>query len=292
MDLSDLALEYVAERRASGDAAPSTAVCVRSTLLQFARFVGGVPIAEIRSEHVERWLASMGWSRGTARNRFSRLRLFFHWLIRRGHLAVDPSLSLRSPRQPRSVPRSLPSAAVSRVLLNAPDARARFVVAWMAQLGVRSVELVRLEMGDIDFEERVVRVVGKGHNQRLLPITDEAWHALIGYLLERPAPAGPVLRSVTEPWRGISANYLCRLVSRWMREAEVGGTGHQLRHSSATHVFRGGQADLRDVQTMLGHQSLSATQVYLPFSDVARLRKVMSGRWYGAKPEEPPDRAA
>jgi site-specific recombinase XerD len=62
-------------------------------------------------------------------------------------------------------------------------------------------------------------------------------------------------------------------------------TGHGLRHSAATHVLRDGSADLRDVQTMLGHQSLNATQVYLPFSDVARLRIVMGGRWYGASPK-------
>jgi site-specific recombinase XerC len=227
----------------------------------------------------------MPWTRGTARNRFSRVKLFCHWLIRRGHLTRDPTLSLRPPRQPKSVPRSLPVAAVCGLMAVLPNSRARFIVSWMVQLGLRSIELVRLEVGDVDFGEQTVRVCGKGRNERLLPVPPEAWEAFLGYLAEHPAPAGTVLRSFSEPWRGISANYLCRLVSAWMGTAGVTGTGHGLRHSAATHVLRDGSADLRDVQTMLGHQSLNATQVYLPFSDVARLRIVMGGRWYGASPK-------
>lgn len=283
LTLPQLVVQYLAERGTSGELEASTLAGARSTLLQFCRFVGHLDPADIRDEHVEAWMAAQPGARSTARNRFSRLKLFCHWLIRRGHLAADPTLNLRAPRQPRAIPRSLPAEAIRLAVEAAPDSRARFVLIWMAQLGLRSVEVVRLEVGDVDFAERVVRVSGKGRHERLLPITQEAWFALTTYLLEYPAPAGPLVRSLSEPWKGISANHLCRLVSGWLGPA---GTGHQLRHSSATHVFRTGQADVRDVQSMLGHRSLAATQVYLPFSDVRRLRKVMGGRWYGTSSSE------
>jgi integrase/recombinase XerC len=276
--LPQLVDQYVTERRDAGELEPSTAANTRSSLLQFVRFVGDVDPAGIRPDHVAQWMAWQPGSKATARNRFSRVKLFFHWLIRQGLLPTDPTLNLRAPRQPRSVPRSLPAETIRVAVEAAPDSRARFVLVWMAQLGLRAVEVVRLEVGDVDFDERTVRVSGKGRHERLLPITQEAWYALTSYLLEHPAPAGPLVRSLSEPWKGISANHLCRLVSGWLGPA---GTGHQLRHSSATHVFRQGRADIRDVQSMLGHRSLGATQVYLPFSDVRRLREVMDGRWYG-----------
>lgn len=83
------------------------------------------------------------------------------------------------------------------------------------------------------------------------------------------------------PWQGLKSATVVRLVSSWMRDADISGTGHALRHSTATHLLRGDRpADIRDVQAVLGHQSLTSTSVYLPHSDLPRLRKVLEGRRY------------
>jgi site-specific recombinase XerC len=279
--LEQLAYQYVAERRGRGDLAPATVPNVRYSLLAFCAYVGDIPPRSLRPGHIEGWMASLTHARSTARNDFSRCRLFCRWLVRRGHLRTDPTADLRAPRQPKPVPRGLGTDPIRALIRTLPDSRARFLVVWEVQLGLRAVELSRLEVGDIDFEARSVIVRGKGNWERALPIVEEAWSALTTYLVEHPARAGPVVRSYNEPWRGISPNWVARLVSRWMREAGIAATGHALRHSTATHLLRGERpADLRDVQAVLGHQSLTSTSVYLPHSDLPRLRQVMEGRRY------------
>lgn len=280
-DLPALVRQYVLERH---DLAVSTRPNVRWMLLSFVAHLGDdVAASGITSEHVAGWLGSLRCARSTARNRYSAVKLFCHWLIRKGYLLVDPTLLLKAPRQPRAVPRGLPAEVVRDLVQTLPDSRARFIVVWMVQLGLRAVELTRLELGDIDIEQRTVLLRGKGGWQRLLPITEEAWAVLVAYLVEYPPRAGPVLRSYNEPWKGVQPATVVRLVSRWMREAGVAGTGHALRHSTATHLLRGDRpADVRDVQAVLGHQSLTSTSVYLPHSDLPRLREVLEGRRYTA----------
>lgn len=274
----DLVWTYVRERRDSGDWVPATAVNVRCDLLAFVAYAA-VPPAHLTADHIERWVGSGNPARSTRRRRFSYVKLFCAWLARHGHTPTDPCLALKAPRAPKPVPRGLTVDDVRRLVLSAPDPRARFVVVWMAQLGLRCVELARLELGDIDLEARAVRIVGKGGWERVLPITDEASHALTGLLLGRGLRHGPVL--------DVTPNHLSRLVSRWMAGAGVPGTAHALRHSMATHLLRHQGADIKDVQAALGHQSLTSTSVYLPFSDVERLRSVMEGRWYGLPVSSP-----
>jgi site-specific recombinase XerD len=281
-----LVYQYLTDRRAAQDLAAVTIPNVRWTLLGFMDWLDDLPAGRITPAHIEGWMASMNVSRSTARNRFSHVRLFCRWLIRRGHLKVDPTLHLKAPKQPRPVPRGIAADEIRVLVRTLPDSRARLVVVWMIQLGLRAVELTRLEVGDIDFDQRSVLIRGKGGWQRLLPITEEAWSVLVSYLVEHPARAGFVLRSFTEPWKGLQPSTVVRLVSRWMRDAEVMGTGHALRHSTATHLLRGRGVDVRDVQTVLGHQSLTSTSVYLPHSDLPRLREIMEGRRYVDPPAE------
>ena len=283
-DLPHLVRSYVTERRLSGELAETTIPNVRWVLLNFCESVGPIRPGQLRAEHVKAWMASSRVARGTMRNRFSIVRGFCRWLILNGHLRTDPTMHLKAPKQPRAVPRGLPADAVRALVETLPDSRARFIVVWMVQLGLRAVELARLEVGDVDLEQRTVLLRGKGGWQRLLPVTEEAWAVLVAYLVEYPPrAAGPVLRSYSEPWQGLRSATIVRLVSRWMRDAGVAGTGHALRHSTATHLLRGERpADVRDVQAVLGHQSLTSTSVYLPHSDLSRLRKVLEGRRYAS----------
>lgn len=282
--LLDLARVYLAERSAAGELGRATLPTVRWTLRHFCWFVGDTAPEDLTARHVEEYLASINVARSTARQRFSQLRQFSRWLVRRGHLAVDMTAELRSPRQPRAVPRGYQRAVVDQLLAVAPDARARLIILLEVQEGLRACEVARLELGDIDFADRTVLVHGKGSRERLLPVSAQTWEALEAYLAERGVKAGHLVRSYNEPWKGISAAHVQHLVQGWLRLVGIrSGGGHGLRHTMATTLLRDQGADVRDVQLALGHASLQSTSVYLPFSDARRLRTFMDGRWYGGE---------
>jgi site-specific recombinase XerC len=237
----------------------------------------------LTGRHVEEYLASVkrealhGPGSGSAIS-----ASFSRWLVRRGHLAADITADLRAPRQPRAVPRGYRRDVVDRLLAVAPDARARLIVLLEVQEGLRACEVARIEVGDVDYGERTLLVHGKGSRERLLPLSAQTWEALEGYLAERAVRAGPLVRSYSEPWKGISAAHVQHLVQGWLRLVGVAsGGGHGLRHTMASTLLRDAGADIRDVQLALGHSNLQSTSVYLPFSDARRLRRVMDGRWYG-----------
>lgn len=279
-DLPHLVRLYVRERAGGGELCPVTVPNVRRTLLRFADHAG-VAARELDIGHVERFLAGCPSARSTARQRFSTIRVFCRWLVRRGYLEVDPTAALKAPRQPRPVPRAYPVEVVRRLLAACPDRRARLICLLEVQEGLRACEVVRLELGDVDFVDREIRVRGKGSVERVLPVSIETWIALDLYLRQHPANAGPLVRSYNDPAAGVCAAYVVHMMGCWLRAAGVArGGGHGLRHTMATQLLRSG-ADIRDVQSALGHVALSSTSVYLPFSDAKRLRGVMGGRWYG-----------
>jgi len=167
---------------------------------------------------------------------------------------------------------------VEALLAQAVDNRERLMILLGCQEGLRVGEIASLQIGDIDFMDRSMTVIGKGDKERALPITDEAWSALLAYLAECPAHAGPLIRSQRRPTRGISAQYISETIRATMVRAGVPATAHALRHTMATDMLTGG-ADLVLIQQALGHASLSTTQIYLGRS-VKDLRKAMAGRRY------------
>lgn len=281
--LAQLVRLYIDRRRQAGELASSTVVSVRWTLLDFAASVGPKPVGKLAGVDVEEYLARYPLARSTARARFSQIRTFCRWLVRHGYLRADPTEQLPVPRQPRAVPRAYRPEQVSHLLETCPDSRARFVCLLMVQEGLRACEVSRLELGDIDVSEKLMLVRGKGNRERVLPLSAQTWDALAEYLRDHPARAGALIRSFEPPFLGMSPAYVARLVSKWLTSAGISGGGHGLRHTAATELLRGG-ADVRDIQQILGHQCLTSTQIYLPFSDARRLRVVMAGRWYGNTP--------
>lgn len=277
MNLPHLAEQYVADRVTRGRFRPRTATTVTITLRGLCRFVpDGEPLT---STHIEAWIGGTKMAPATLRTRLSQIRAFCHWLLRHGHLTDDPSFFVDSPRPPRYVPRGLKTPAVAGVLDSCPDARARAIILLMCQEGLRCGEVAALELGDVDFEERLILVRGKGGHQRVLPVSDETWGAMLEYLAEYPANAGPLVRSYNDVYSGIDASYISTLVAKWIRAGGIEATAHALRHTAATDMLRSG-AHLRDVQHALGHVSLSTTQRYLPWV-VGDLRTAMAGRKYG-----------
>lgn len=211
--------------------------------------------------------------------RRSSLRRFFGWLQRSGQRRDDPSELLQPSRQGLRVPRTLSESEVD-ALLNAPaidtpvGLRDRAMLELLYASGLRVTELVTLRRDQINLQAGVVRVVGKGNKERLVPFGDIASDWLLRYFNEaRPALLGARLSEhcfVTDRAEPPTRQTFWRLVKRYASQAGIAQlpSPHGLRHAFATHLLNHG-ADLRVVQLLLGHASISTTQIY---THVARER--------------------
>lgn len=281
ISLMQLTRMYVRERRSSGEfSSDETARTIRYTLISFSEHVAHIHPIRLRRQHVEEWLASGRYKPASVRARLSRVRQFCLWLVERSFLPADPTAGIKGPRKQRTVPRGLPPSDVHLTLEAVPDRRGQVVVLLMVQEGLRCAEVAHLQIGDVDFHDRLMVVRGKGGHQRVLPISDETWEALSAYIAENGSRTGPVVRSKTRPERGITSNYISFLVRDWMGSANVPASAHALRHTCAGDLIRSG-VNLRDIQQILGHMSLSTTEIYLPWI-VGDLRTAMAGRRYAS----------
>ena len=214
-----------------------------------------------------------GYSPRSNARLLSALRAFFAWQLRRGARADNPTALLEPPKLPRSLPKALPESQVD-ALLSTPDIdtptglRDRAMLELMYAAGLRVCELVNLPATALNLRQGVLRVSGKGGKERLVPLGEEAQHWLERYLAQaRPQLAGQralaplfINASGAAPTR----QQFWQLVKRHAATAGIDPariSPHGLRHSFATHLLNHG-ADLRALQLLLGHSSLSTTQVY------------------------------
>lgn len=276
--LDELVRQYTRERRGAGHLAASSVPNITSTLHRFADSVSSCPPGQVTRDDVDRFIGRPGLAPSNRRRELSVLRTFWRWLTITGRADTDPTVGVSRPKEPRRLPRGLQAVQVAAVLDACPDTRARLIVTLEVQLGLRSCEVARLRVEDVNPWEWTVRISGKGGHERILPVVDEVTTALRDYLAEHPATRGPLIRSYNEPTKGISATHTHRIVNDAFRAAGVPETGHALRHSCATDMLLGG-AHLRNVQAALGHANLATTSRYLPLV-VGELRDAMAGRSY------------
>jgi len=215
----------------------------------------------------------------SANRRLTVLRRYFHWALRERRITADPTLRLQAARQPLRVPKTLSQAQVE-ALLNAPDLgnplglRDRTMLELMYASGLRVTELVTLKTFQLGLNEGVLRVVGKGSKERLVPFGEEARVWLERYLHEaRSAILGGQQTDdlfVTQRGSGMTRVMFWVIVKKWAAVAgiTVPLSPHTLRHAFATHLLNHG-ADLRVVQLLLGHADISTTTIY---THVARER--------------------
>ena len=215
----------------------------------------------------------------TASRELSSLRRFYRYLLRQGRLDADPTLNISSPKQVRALPKSLTEADVE-ALLNIPDTpdplalRDKAMLETLYATGLRVSELVAMKVMEASLDMGVVRVMGKGGKERLVPLGEESIAWIRRYLAEarlslldgRPSDA----LFVTARGKAMTRQWFWCLIKR---RAVQGGVGkhlspHTLRHAFATHLLNHG-ADLRVVQMLLGHADISTTQIY---THVARER--------------------
>ncbi|WP_034412202.1 site-specific tyrosine recombinase XerD [Derxia gummosa] len=263
--------------------ARSTLGCYRADIARFAEWAEkrGTPLAEATGADIAGYLAErFEGSKPTSANRWlSSLRGFFRWALRERHVVADPTLNIDSARQAPRFPDTLTEAQVD-ALLNAPDTgtplglRDRAMLEVMYATGLRVSELVSLRMFEISLDDHVLRVLGKGARERLVPLGEEAVDWLRHYLARaRPSLLGMRQSDdvfVTNRAEGMTRQMFWVLVKRHALKAgiEVPMSPHTLRHAFATHLLNHG-ADLRVVQMLLGHADIGTTQIY---THVARER--------------------
>ena len=219
------------------------------------------------------WRTRDGYSPRSNARLLSALRAFFGGQVQRGARADDPTALLEPPRLPRSLPKALAESEID-ALLSAPDVqnplglRDRAMLELMYACGLRVSELVGLPATAVNLRQGVLRVAGKGGKERLVPLGEEAQHWLERYLAQaRPQLAGK--RTLAPLFLGAGGEAPSRqqfwgLVKRYAGAAGIDPariSPHGLRHSFATHLLNHG-ADLRALQMLLGHSSLSTTQIY------------------------------
>ncbi len=215
----------------------------------------------------------------TANRRLTVFKRYFRWALRERRVLSDPTLRLLAARQPLRVPKTLSEAQVE-ALLASPDAstplglRDRAMIELMYASGLRVTELVQAKTVHLSLEEGVLRVLGKGARERLVPFGGEAHEWLRRYLAEARAtilgPKSSDALFVTRLGAGMSRQMFWRLIKRYAVLASIHNplSPHTLRHAFATHLLNHG-ADLRAVQMLLGHADIGTTTIY---THVARER--------------------
>ena len=196
----------------------------------------------------------------------STYRTFFAWLHRDTPEQSNPATALQKPRLPKWLPRALDADSVMTLLVppknnRVRDARDHAALLLLYGLGLRLHEAAEVRLHSLDFEEETARVMGKGNKERLVPIPRGCLPGLLHYRELRPVPTSPFFL-VGRSDRPLSDRTIARAVNRLANQALGHNVSpHQLRHSFATHLLAGG-ANLREIQTLLGHSNLSTTQRY------------------------------
>lgn len=286
--LAELAAMWIAQRVSTGELQGRSAEVERSRLQSLVRLAPDAPPEWLDDKMIEKWQIEIGRHAPTSRRMYhSTIRGFCRWLVSKGHLESDPTAELRKVKEPRRAPRALNGTEVAQVLVACPDRRWRAIAALMVTCGLRCVEVSRLDYRDIDPQKLTVFVKGKFGSERVLPIPLAARVPLFRYLERRGHAPGPLFQATGSRARTdgrLSPAWISRKIARIMHDAGVhewrdGRSAHALRHTCLSDVLDTCH-DVRVVQEIAGHASLSTTQIYLRRANLDRMREAMEGRSY------------
>ena len=295
-ELADAFLSYLARVR---NYSPNTAAAYAQDLDCFLIWASNCGIDVLQATHRDfrRFLSSLsgaGYAKTTVNRRLSAVRSFYSWLVREGVIESNPAAVVSSPKLPKPLPHVLSQEDVEKLLVCADASTSTgaldaALVELLYASGARIGEVASLDVDRIDFSDKSVRLFGKGSKERIVPLYPAALHALDAYLAHaRPVllanhKGGLTAEEAADAQRALFINARgARMSERSLRarfekllaQAGLAGmaTPHTMRHTFATEVLDGG-ADLRSVQEMLGHASLSTTQIYTHLTP-ERLREV------------------
>ncbi|MFZ4116036.1 MAG: site-specific tyrosine recombinase XerD [Chthoniobacterales bacterium] len=232
-------------------------------------------LGNVRTQHLHDFLQSekkRGLASTSLKLEVVALRIFFRFLTARKILSSDPAEKLPLPKLPHTLPQPLAPAAIQKLLSASQgqtplEVRDRALLELLYACGLRISELCTVRLENIDLQEGMIRVTGKGNKTRLVPVGQAAITAIEEYLsLARPnllSPKSGAALFLSVRGHPLTAARIWQLVSHYAKQAglEEAIHPHQLRHSFATHLLAGG-ADLRIIQEMLGHASIATTQIY------------------------------
>jgi integrase/recombinase XerC len=248
-------------------------------LARFAELTGAEEVGAIDLELLRDWLwrgSGSGLAASTLGRHAAAVRGFTKWLVSTGVLAADPGARLKAPRPDQHLPRVLTRSQMDGIfdalaaLADTGDPvaiRDLAIVELLYASAIRVSELAGLRVGDLDRSRLTVRVLGKGNKERIVPYGVPAARALDDYIAARPRLLGDAVDTgrmfLGARGGAITTRTVYELVASLLRELPGSGPSgpHALRHTAATHLLDGG-ADLRAVQELLGHASLSTTQIY------------------------------
>ena len=238
----------------------------------FALYLGGKDISEVDHLSLRRFLAEMrskSYSKRTIARKLASLRSLFRFLYREGYIKSNPITAISSPKLDKKLPKFLDVEKVTMLILK-PDIttdaglRDRAILETLYSTGIRVSELVGLDSSDIDFISGVIKVLGKGSKERVVPIGDEALRAVRKYN-DKKSKIDKARDAVFLNNRGgrLTDRSVRRMLDKYIKQCAIEEkiSPHSLRHSFATHLLDRG-ADLRSVQELLGHMNLSTTQIY------------------------------
>jgi len=276
---------FLEHLRVEKSASRMTLVSYKSDLNQCFAFLAdhnGVAVQSISTEYLNHksvrdylsYLQQQGLSRATMSRKLAALRSFVRYLCRENILQHNPIAAVSTPRQDKKLPRFLYPVEVE-MLLNAPDKstpagkRDTAILEVLYACGLRVSELVGADLDDLNWDEELIKVRGKGNKERIVPIGQQARQALLNYInqgrpaLARKAKSPTSAIFLNKSGQRISQRSIRNIIDKYMEETAVNQaiSPHTLRHSFATHMLNNG-ADLRSVQELLGHVKLSTTQIY------------------------------
>jgi integrase/recombinase XerC len=276
--LSEFLRHLSLERNASAHTVKSYREDLQQAVEYFAKALGGndAPVQRIGTRQVRAylaWLHEKKYARATIARRLAAVRSWFRYLCRQGELTANPADGLRSPRQEKRLPHFLAENKLE-ALLEAPTlkeergTRDRAILETLYSAGLRVSEVVGLNLDDIDFDAGVATIRGKGKRERLAMLGKPAlkaiqsWLGLRRVLLEQKGKATPAV-FLNRGGGRLTTRSVGRLLTKYLQRAGIDPktSPHTLRHSFATHLLDHG-ADIRSVQELLGHRSLSTTQIY------------------------------
>lgn len=285
MNWEDALAAYDRDLRARGSA-ERTRKAYGVDIGGFAEWAGGQGLdpADVRYRDVRRFgagLSNAGAAPATVGRKLAAVRGLFGYLVRTEKVGANPAELVSSPKRSEKLPQVLTTEQMRALLERIPartplELRDRAMLELAYSCGLRCEEIVNLDEGSLDFETEQLRVMGKGSKERLLPVGEPAQRALRRYLDKGRHALAVDKREqalfLSKSGRRLSNSDITRRLGLWTREAALaaGVSPHSLRHSFATHLLEGG-ADLRTIQELLGHASISTTQVYTRV-DAARLR--------------------
>ena len=242
-----------------------------------------ISVKEIDRLTIREWMAGLhnDHKKTSIARKLASLRTFFQFLVREGVVETNPAKLVATPRIERKLPNHLSMEDAVR-FIETPDTntdlgrRDRAIVEFLYATGIRVGELVNINMQDIDFREKLVRVTGKRKKQRIVPFGEPALQALMHYLEETRPVFLNNCPAATRDNNAVFLNYqgtritprsVGRMIDKYIKQcADIHDISpHSLRHSFATHLLDSG-ADLRDIQELLGHARLSTTQIYTQVS--------------------------